>query len=62
MVTDQIDRHAPNRTNDAVTEMMAVRIMALLLLFLPVWIRTQSYVMCIRLLSFRNNIADAHAD
>jgi hypothetical protein len=26
VVTDQIAAHAPNRTNDAVTEMMAVRI------------------------------------
>jgi hypothetical protein len=58
----RLTAQAPNGTNDAATEMMAVRIMALLLLILPVWIRNQSCVMGIGLRCFGQNIADADAD
>ena len=63
VVTDQIDRPCAKQEkrrsdgDDGGPDHGAT-----LLLLLPVWIRSESCVMCVGLLCFRHNIANAHAD
>ena len=62
VVTDQIDRPCAKqekRCSDG--DNGGPDHGATLLLLLPVWIRSESCVMCVGLLCFRHNIADANA-